>query len=108
MDERNETSMLWPTYALRAWLTTLIGSMERAKDDIEKRVAAYEKEIARLRGQHERSSIVITSLREAIGAVDSVLRRSRDTERHREPAAEDKEHGAASEARKAERRPDKH
>jgi len=84
MNEHSERSMLWPTYALRAWLTTLVGSMERAKDDIEKQVEGYEKEIARLRGQRERCEIVLTSLREAVGAVDSVLRRSRDVELHNE------------------------
>jgi septal ring factor EnvC (AmiA/AmiB activator) len=84
MSERNEPSMLWPTYALRAWLTALIGQMERAKDDIEKRLEAHEKELARLRGQKERSAIVITSLREAIGAVDGVLHRTRDTELNRD------------------------
>jgi hypothetical protein len=72
--------MLWPTYALRAWMTALLGQMERARDDLDARIEAQEKEIARLRAQKERSNIVITSLREALGSVDHVLRRTRDSE----------------------------
>jgi hypothetical protein len=99
MTERYDATMLWPTYALRAWLTTLIGQMERAKDDLEARAEAYEKELARLRGQKERSAIVITSLREAIGAVDGVLRRTRDSEVHHDrERAEGKEHDPSEEA----------
>lgn len=100
MNEHNERSMLWPTYALRAWLATLVGSMERAKDDIEKRVEAYEKEIARLRGQRERCEIALTSLHEAVGAVDGVLRSRRDVDLHR--ARE-----GASDTKSGERKPDK-
>jgi hypothetical protein len=70
--------MLWPTYALRAWMTALLGQMERTRDDLGARVEAHEKELARLRAQKERSSIVITALREALGSVDHVLRRMRD------------------------------
>lgn len=80
MTEPKDATMLWPTYALRAWMTALLGQMERAKDELETRAEAYEKELARLRGQKERSAIVITSLREALGAVDGVLRRTRDAE----------------------------
>jgi septal ring factor EnvC (AmiA/AmiB activator) len=70
----------WPTYALRAWLTALLGQMERAGGDLEKRVEYHEQEIARLRAQMHRSSTVVTALREAIASVDDVLRRTRDSE----------------------------
>src|SRR4051812_13532284 len=80
MADPNVQNMLWPTYALRAWLTALLGQMERASDDVDTRVEAHEKEIARLRAQKQRSAVVITSLREALGSVDTVLRRTRDSE----------------------------
>jgi C4-type Zn-finger protein len=70
--------MLWPTYALRAWLTALLGLMERAKAELDTRIEYHEKEIGRLRAQIERSGTVITSLQEAIKSVDNVLRRTRD------------------------------
>ena len=70
----------WPTYALRAWLTALLGQLERAGSDLEKRVEYHEQEIARLRAQMHRSSTVVVALREAIASVDDVLRRTRDSE----------------------------
>jgi chromosome segregation ATPase len=73
-------SMLWPTYALRAWLTALLGQVERSRAEIDTRVEYHEKEIAHLQAQKQRSGPVIESLREAIGSVDDVLRRTRDTE----------------------------
>jgi len=80
MPDPNAQNMLWPTYALRAWLTALLGQMERASDDLDERVQAHEKEIARLRAQKQRSGLVVTSLRDAVGSVDAVLRRTRDSE----------------------------
>ena len=78
--EREASTMLLPTYALRAWLTALLGQLERARSDIDARVEYHEKEIARLQAQMQRSNTVITALNEAIGSVDNVLRRTRDTD----------------------------
>jgi hypothetical protein len=78
MAERDEAK-LWPTYALRAWLAALLGQLERAGADLDDRVDYHTKEIAHLRARKERSVTVITSLREAIGGVDNVLREERDT-----------------------------
>jgi hypothetical protein len=79
MTEREASTMLWPTYALRAWLTALLGQIERARAEIDARVEDHEKEIARLRAQMQRSGPIITSLSAAIESVDNVLRRTRDT-----------------------------
>jgi hypothetical protein len=80
MTEREAATKLWPTYALRVWMTTLLRYTERASDDLDARIEFHEKEIARLRAQKERCSIVITAIGEAIGSVDKVLRRIRDTD----------------------------
>jgi hypothetical protein len=88
MPEANSQSAHWPTYALRAWMTALLGQMERARDDLDTRVEAHEKELARLRAQKERSNVVIASLREAIASVDNVLRGTRDSELHLEQEQE--------------------
>ena len=79
MPEREAPTVQWPTYALRAWLTAVLGQLERAGEDLDARVEDHEKEITRLRAQRERSATVITSLREAVGSVDETLRRTRDT-----------------------------
>jgi hypothetical protein len=79
MTER-EASKHWPTYALRAWMTALLGQLGRADAELNARVESHEKEIARLRAQMQRSSTVITALREAIGSVDNVLRSTLDTD----------------------------
>jgi ABC-type transporter Mla subunit MlaD len=84
MLEANPKSAHWPTYALRAWMTALLGQMERARDDLDTRVEAHEKELARLRAQKERSNMVIESLRAAVASVDNVLRGTRDSELQRE------------------------
>ena len=78
MTEPSAPTMLWPTYALRAWLTALLGQLERAGADIDARLEDHENAMKRLRAQKERSAIVINSLREAIGGVDTVLRETRD------------------------------
>jgi septal ring factor EnvC (AmiA/AmiB activator) len=80
MVEQQASQTLLPTYALRAWLTALVGQMERASSDLEAQVEVHEKEIARLRAQMHRSTIAVTALHEAIKAVDNVLRRTRDAE----------------------------
>ena len=80
MHESVPKSTHWPTYALRAWMTALLGQMQRAGDDLDTRIEALEKELARLRGQKERSKLVVISLRDAVAAVDNVLRETRDSE----------------------------
>jgi len=71
---------LWPTYALRAWLSALLLQTQQAETDIQQRIEGHEKEIDRLRAQIKRSAPVITSLSDAIGKVDEVLKRKLDTE----------------------------
>jgi septal ring factor EnvC (AmiA/AmiB activator) len=84
MSKDEDLKMLLPTYALRAWLTALLGATERAREELNSRVESHEKEIARLRAQMQRSGTVITSLRAAIESVDNVLRRTRDVDVKRE------------------------
>jgi len=84
MTEREASKMLWPTYGLRAWLTALLDATRRAADGLDPQIEYHEKEIARLRAQKERSGPVIASLREALAAVDNVLRRTRDAEEQKE------------------------
>jgi hypothetical protein len=86
MTERDTSTVVWPTYALRAWLTALLGQTQRARTELDARIEYYEKEITHLRVQRERSATVIGSLREAIDIVDNVLYRARDTEVERESA----------------------
>jgi hypothetical protein len=78
MNERETPAAAWPTYALRAWLTALLGQTQRNRIEVDARIEHNEKEIVRLRKQKERSAVVIESLRESIAIVDSVLRRTRD------------------------------
>ncbi len=70
---------LWPTYALRAWLTALLAQTQHGVEELDTRRAGFELEIARLRSQRERSEKVIHSLQQAVERVDIVLRRARDT-----------------------------
>jgi hypothetical protein len=79
MNEQDNPQALTPSYALRAWLTSLLDRTDRATADLQLRVAAYEKELARLRGQMQRSRTASASLRDAVSHVDSVLRNWRDT-----------------------------
>ena len=79
---------VWPTYALRAWLTALQAQTRRAQEDLETRIETHEKEIARLRRQRERAGEVLQSLHETIDRVDERLRQVRDSEVMREAAAE--------------------
>lgn len=84
MNEREAASMLWPSYALRAWLTAMLGALERADSELDARIESHEKEIVRLRSQKQRSETVVLSLREALTSVDNVLRQTRDKELSRE------------------------
>jgi hypothetical protein len=94
---------IWPTYALRAWLGALVAHVRRSRHDLEARIDAAEKEVARLRRQHERAGSVIESLEDSIGRVDARLRQTRDTEpprsfeSHGEPARGGPEHGQEQE-----------
>jgi hypothetical protein len=99
MTDANPKSAHWPTYALRAWMTALLGQMERARDDLDTRIEAHEKELARLHTQKERSRVVIDSLRDAVGAVDNVLRTARDSELQREQEQTRKQPDHAREVR---------
>jgi ABC-type transporter Mla subunit MlaD len=86
MSKSEDSNRLGPTYALRAWLTVLLGQLERARKELDTLLEYHEKEIARVRAQMQRGETVIGALREAIGTVDSVLRRNRDIDRERERA----------------------
>lgn len=79
MSEIDAAKALWPTYALRAWLGALMAQIRRTRQDLEIRIDAAEKEVARLRRQDERAGSVIELLQDAIGQVDERLREVRDT-----------------------------
>lgn len=80
MTEQTETpKTLWPTYALRAWLTALLAQTQHGLEELDTRRAGFELEIARLRSQRERSEKVIRSLQHAVERVDAVLRLARDS-----------------------------
>ena len=91
MSETEATSTIWPIYALRAWLGALLSQIRRAREDLETRIENAEKEVARLRRQHERAGPIIESLQEVVGVVDARLRQIRDTDFTRSP----EKHGAA-------------
>jgi hypothetical protein len=71
---------LWPTYALRAWLTTLLVQTQQAELDLKHRIEDREKELERMREQAKRSPQVVQSLHEAIARVDTALKRKLDVE----------------------------
>jgi 2,3-bisphosphoglycerate-independent phosphoglycerate mutase len=73
-------NLLWPTYALRAWLEALSGEIRRAREDLENRINLAEKEVARLRRLHERAGHVIESLQQSISKVDMRLHQLGDIE----------------------------
>ena len=80
MSEFDASKAIWPSYALRAWLAALLTQMHRAQTELENRINTTEKELARLRRQHERAGAVIQSLQGATGKVDARLRQILDTE----------------------------
>ena len=108
---------IWPTYALRAWLTALQAQTRRAQEDLEARIDSHEKEIARLHRQHERAATILHSLQETIERVDARLRHVRDSEsfakttsagtqaHHPEHEGREKEAGETSQGRGASSRP---
>jgi uncharacterized protein YukE len=79
MKRQDPQTSLWPTYALRAWLTAVQGQTERAQRDVERYVEYHESEAARFRDQAERASNALESLGNAISLVDDALRQARDT-----------------------------
>lgn len=108
MSETDATRTIWPSYALRAWLGALLSQTSRARENLETRIDAAEKEVARLRRQHERSGSVIESLQVAISHVDARLRQIRDTElapspeEHSAPAHKEPERLRRGQARRRE------
>jgi hypothetical protein len=78
MSEPEIESAMWPSYALRAWVGALLAQTRRAREDLEARIDAAEKEVARLRRQHERAGSVIESLQGTIQEIDARLSRIRD------------------------------
>ena len=106
MNERDKPAVLWPTYALRAWLSALVSETHRSQLEVDARIELFEKEIARLHKQKERSKKVMESLRESIGIVDDVLRRVRDAGADdRDKTDELKEEGADAKRHSQGRRP---
>ncbi len=76
----HDAANMWPTFALRAWLAALLAQTRRVSERLEKQIGLHERMIARLREKIERSHTVVRSLEEALGTVDNVLRRVRDSE----------------------------
>jgi hypothetical protein len=77
-------SSLYPTYALRAWLTALLAQTQKAQSEARETIRIREAEIARLREQIDRSGDVVKSLQDALERVDNVLRHKRDVQINRE------------------------
>ena len=77
---------LWPTYALRSWLTALLTQTVQAETQIKQRIEDLEAEARRLREQLERATPVIDQLHQSIGKVDDALRRLRDADLVKAPA----------------------
>ena len=71
---------LWPTYALRAWLTALLVQTQQAETALKYRIEDGERDLERMRDQAKRSTQVVKSLQSAIDKVDDLLRRRRDAE----------------------------
>jgi hypothetical protein len=80
MNQQEQLKGVWPTYALRAWLTSLVAQVRSSRSEAVAQIEHHEVEIARLRRQMERSDEVLVSLDEVIGLVDDRLRRVRDSE----------------------------
>lgn len=80
MSEQEQPKGLWPTYALRAWLTSLVAQVRSSRSEAVAQIEHHEVEVARLKRQLERSDEVLRSLDEVTGLVDERLRRVRDSE----------------------------
>ena len=76
---------LYPTYALRAWLTALHVQTQRAQSELQASIQSHETEIARLRQQFDHAGGVVKSLEHAIERVDATLQRRRDVDATRKP-----------------------
>lgn len=71
---------LYPTYALRSWLTALLAQTQQAQHDITVSISNHEAQIASLRQHLEHSDEVVKSLQHAIDRVDSALQVRRDVD----------------------------
>src|ERR1700735_5541188 len=80
MSQQEPPKGVWPTYALRAWLTSLVAQVRSSRSEAVAQIEHHEVEIARLRRQLERSDEVLLQLDEVTGLVDDRLRRVRDVE----------------------------
>jgi len=79
------TMSLYPTYALRAWLTALHVQTQRVQSEMQASIQSHESEIARLRQQIEHAGEVVKSLEHAIERVDATLQRRRDVDTTHKP-----------------------
>jgi len=75
---------VYPTYALRAWLTALLAQTQVAQTNMQASIRNHETEIQRLREQIDHAGGVVKSLEHAIQRVDNELRRKRDVDATRE------------------------
>jgi hypothetical protein len=80
MIEQEQSKGLWPTYALRAWLSSLVAQVRSSRSEAVAQIEHHEVEVARLRRQLERSDEVLRALSEVTDLVDDRLRRVRDSE----------------------------
>jgi ABC-type transporter Mla subunit MlaD len=101
MSDIDTSKSVWPSYALRAWLAALLAATNKAKSDLEERIDATEKELARLRRQRERTNSVIQSLQGATSKVDAHLSQILDfkdtvSRENPEPESSGEETGPAS------------
>ncbi len=80
MSELEQPKGLWPTYALRAWLSSLVAQVRASRSEAVAQIEHHEVEISRLRRQLERSDDVLLSLGDVLDLVDERLRRVRDAE----------------------------
>jgi hypothetical protein len=79
---------LWPTFALRGWLTSLLVQTHQAELEMRQRIEKRELELDHMREQVNRSAPLIKSLEDSIAKVDNVLRRKLDAERARRSTTE--------------------
>jgi len=99
MNDR-DVGRLWPTFAFRAWLAAVLAQTRRLGERLEARIGWHEQIISRLREKVQRSHTVAHSLEEALGTVDNLLRRVRDSEileQHHRESEEVREGGAENE-----------
>jgi hypothetical protein len=112
MSQQEQLKGVWPTYALRAWLTSLVAQVRSSRSEAVAQIEHHEVEIARLRRQLERSDEVLLQLDEVTGLVDDRLRRVRDAESYPSVITEgviiEETSAPETHARGKERRPGNH